>query len=51
MLAFVAPKIIGGQAAPTPVGGDGRSFMAEAWQLSEVRMETYGDDMAIAGFV
>lgn len=51
VLAFVAPKIIGGQAAPTPVGGDGRSFMAEAWQLSEVRMETYGDDMAIAGFV
>ncbi|MCK5942201.1 MAG: bifunctional diaminohydroxyphosphoribosylaminopyrimidine deaminase/5-amino-6-(5-phosphoribosylamino)uracil reductase RibD [Planctomycetes bacterium] len=51
VLAFVAPKIIGGQHAPTPVGGDGRPFMAEAWQLSEVRMQTYGDDMAIAGFV
>lgn len=51
VLAFVAPKIIGGQTAPTPVGGDGRPFMAEAWQLSDVRMEQYGDDMAIAGFV
>jgi len=51
VLAFVAPKIIGGAGAPTPVGGDGRPFMAEAWQLSNVRMQQYGDDMAIAGFV
>ena len=51
VLAFVAPKIIGGQSAPTPVGGDGRPFMAEAWQLRDVRMEAYGQDMAIAGFV
>lgn len=51
VLAFVAPKIIGGQGAPTPVGGDGRPFMAEAWQLREVRMEAYGADMAIAGLV
>jgi diaminohydroxyphosphoribosylaminopyrimidine deaminase / 5-amino-6-(5-phosphoribosylamino)uracil reductase len=51
VLAFVAPKIIGGSEAPTPVGGEGRPFMAEAWQLSAVRMEQYGADMAIAGFV
>ncbi len=51
VLAFVAPKIIGGQSAPPPVGGDGRPFMAEAWQLRDVRMEAYGQDMAIAGFV
>ena len=51
VLAFVAPKIIGGGGAPTPVGGDGRQFMAEAWQLTDVRMEQCGDDMAIAGFV
>lgn len=51
VLAFVAPKIIGGEGAPTPVGGEGRPFMAEAWQLEEVRHEVYGDDLAIAGFV
>ena len=51
VLAFVAPKIIGGSEAPTPVGGEGRPFMAEAWQLSAVRMEQDGADMAIAGFV
>jgi diaminohydroxyphosphoribosylaminopyrimidine deaminase/5-amino-6-(5-phosphoribosylamino)uracil reductase len=51
VLAFVAPKIIGGKDAPTPVAGDGKPFMAEAWRLSDVRFEPYGDDMAIAGFV
>jgi diaminohydroxyphosphoribosylaminopyrimidine deaminase/5-amino-6-(5-phosphoribosylamino)uracil reductase len=51
VLAFVAPKIIGGQLAPTPVGGDGRPFMAEAWQLRDVQFEPCGDDVAISGFV
>lgn len=51
VLAFVAPKIIGGSEAPTPVGGEGRPFMAEAWQLRDVQMQQYGADMAIAGFV
>lgn len=51
VLAFVAPKIIGGQHAPTPVGGDGKGFMAEAWQLDEVAFEPSGQDLAIRGFV
>jgi diaminohydroxyphosphoribosylaminopyrimidine deaminase/5-amino-6-(5-phosphoribosylamino)uracil reductase len=51
VLAFVAPKIIGGSTAPTPVGGDGRPFMAEAWQLQDVQFEPFGADVAISGFV
>jgi diaminohydroxyphosphoribosylaminopyrimidine deaminase/5-amino-6-(5-phosphoribosylamino)uracil reductase len=51
VLAFIAPKIIGGQFAPTPVGGDGRPFMAEAWRLHDVQHGTCGDDITIAGFV
>jgi diaminohydroxyphosphoribosylaminopyrimidine deaminase/5-amino-6-(5-phosphoribosylamino)uracil reductase len=51
VLAFVAPKIIGGQFAPTPVAGDGRAFMAEAWRLRDVQHEVCGDDFAISGFV
>jgi len=51
VLAFVAPKIIGGRFAPTPVGGEGKAFMAEALQLKDVRHEVYGDDLAISGFV
>ena len=45
------PKIIGGRFAPTPVAGEVRPFMAEAWQLKEVRHVVYGDDLAISGFV
>ncbi|MBL8730145.1 MAG: bifunctional diaminohydroxyphosphoribosylaminopyrimidine deaminase/5-amino-6-(5-phosphoribosylamino)uracil reductase RibD [Planctomycetes bacterium] len=51
VLAFVAPKIIGGRLAPTPVAGDGRAFMAEAWQLRDARFEACGDDVAISGFL
>jgi diaminohydroxyphosphoribosylaminopyrimidine deaminase / 5-amino-6-(5-phosphoribosylamino)uracil reductase len=51
VLAFVAPKIIGGRFGPSPVGGEGRAFMAEAWQLDDVKFETYGPDLGISGFV
>jgi len=51
VLAFVAPKIIGGRFAPTPVAGEGRAFMAEAWRLHDVQHEVCGDDFAISGFV
>ncbi|MCA8974305.1 MAG: bifunctional diaminohydroxyphosphoribosylaminopyrimidine deaminase/5-amino-6-(5-phosphoribosylamino)uracil reductase RibD [Planctomycetes bacterium] len=51
VLAFVAPKIIGGASSPTAVGGDGKPFMAEAWQLRDVRFEACEDDVAISGFL
>ena len=51
VLAFVAPKVIGGRFAPTPVAGEGRPFMAEAWRLQDVKYEVYGQDLAISGFV
>lgn len=51
VLAFVAPKVIGGRFAPTPVGGEGRPFMAEAWRLEDVQHEPCGADLAISGFV
>lgn len=51
VLAFVAPKIVGGRFAPTPVSGEGKAFMAEAWQLDDVGYEGSGDDIAISGFV
>lgn len=51
VLAFVAPKIIGGKDAPTPVAGDGKPFMAEAWQLRDVAFEPCDEDVAIQGFL
>lgn len=51
VLAFVAPKVIGGRFAPTPVAGEGRPFMAEAWRLHDVKYDVCGQDIAISGFV
>ena len=48
--AFVAPKIIGGEAAPTPVGGTGAPTMSQSWQLERTRWERIGEDWLIVGY-
>ncbi len=48
---FLAPKLIGGRTAPTPVAGEGRAFMAEAWQVSEWTHCVSGDDLLLSGFL
>jgi len=50
VMAFVAPKLIGGRTAPTPYGGAGFSKMAEAVQLRDLTVERYGDDVVIIGY-
>jgi len=50
VLAFIAPTIIGGQDAPTPVGGPGASRIAEAWRLTGVRIQQVGSDLLISGY-
>ena len=51
VVGFVAPVIIGGESALSPVGGEGAERMAEALRLSDVRVETFGDDVAVSGWV
>jgi diaminohydroxyphosphoribosylaminopyrimidine deaminase/5-amino-6-(5-phosphoribosylamino)uracil reductase len=46
---FVAPKVIGGRTAKTPVEGEGLGRMAEALRLKDVRVGTSGDDVVIRG--
>lgn len=46
---FVAPKIIGGAAAPAPVLGTGLEVMREAHQLQAVRVSRFDDDLLIEG--
>lgn len=48
-VVFVAPKIVGGRSAKTPVEGEGLGTMAEALQLTGVRVERSGDDVVIRG--
>ncbi len=47
---FIAPLIIGGQGAASPVEGRGASRMADAWRLKRARVQPVGDDWLIAGY-
>lgn len=48
---FVAPRILGGAAAPSPVGGRGIAEMADALGLSDVSVEQLAEDIWIRGLV
>ncbi len=45
--AYVAPKLLGGSAAPTPLGGVGLARVADAVVATETRVERFGDDTRI----
>jgi diaminohydroxyphosphoribosylaminopyrimidine deaminase / 5-amino-6-(5-phosphoribosylamino)uracil reductase len=47
--AFIAPKIIGGSAAPTPVGGRGVAELIQAWTAAEWDSQRLGNDLLIHG--
>ncbi|CAI9274974.1 unnamed protein product [Lactuca saligna] len=49
--AFVAPKIIGGRNAPSPVGELGMVEMTQALELIDVSYEQIGADVLISGFL
>ena len=49
--AFVAPVIVGGRAAPTPVGGEGVSNIENALSLVDVRRTQLGPDILTTGYV
>ena len=46
--AFVAPKIIGGEGALSPVGGEGFRKLAESLSLSDLRHEALGADLFLS---
>jgi diaminohydroxyphosphoribosylaminopyrimidine deaminase/5-amino-6-(5-phosphoribosylamino)uracil reductase len=49
--AFIAPKIIGGEAAPSPVGELGLSLMSEALVLERVKWQLFDSDYLIEGYL
>lgn len=51
VLAFIAPKIIGGKGAKTPVEGDGFDLIADAIELTDRIVEPIGEDVLISGLV
>lgn len=48
---FVAPLLIGGKEACTPLEGDGAACLAEAWRLQAVKVRRVGEDLLVMGDV
>jgi diaminohydroxyphosphoribosylaminopyrimidine deaminase / 5-amino-6-(5-phosphoribosylamino)uracil reductase len=51
IIAFIAPKIIGGIHAPTPVGDLGLTTMTQALSLERVEVRLVGSDFLIEGYL
>jgi len=51
VLFFIAPKIIGGKAAPTPVGGKGFKKLSQAINLKSAKVKMLGIDVLIEGYI
>jgi diaminohydroxyphosphoribosylaminopyrimidine deaminase/5-amino-6-(5-phosphoribosylamino)uracil reductase len=51
VLAFVAPKLVGGQSAPTPVDGEGLAQMDQAIELEEPTWQVFGRDVLLSAYV
>lgn len=49
--AFIAPKIIGGENAKTPVGGKGIELMKDAINLRNIDIKRFDDDIMIEGYI
>jgi diaminohydroxyphosphoribosylaminopyrimidine deaminase/5-amino-6-(5-phosphoribosylamino)uracil reductase len=51
VLVFIAPKIIGGDSAKTPVEGPGKKTIGEAFRLVNTAISTIGSDVLIEGYI
>jgi len=49
--AFVAPKLIGGSDAPSPIKGRGLPMMTQACQLRNARIKVFDSDVLVEGDV
>ncbi len=48
--AYVAPIVVGGRDAPTPVAGMGVKHLADALRLSDAEVQTLDGDFLISGY-
>ncbi|HBB33975.1 MAG TPA: bifunctional diaminohydroxyphosphoribosylaminopyrimidine deaminase/5-amino-6-(5-phosphoribosylamino)uracil reductase RibD [Cyanobacteria bacterium UBA8803] len=51
VLAFIAPKIVGGKDAPSPVGELGLATMTDALTLERVSWRQIGSDYVVEGYL
>ena len=51
VMAFIAPKIIGGTDALSPVGNLNLNLMTDAWELERVTSKAIANDILIEGYL
>jgi diaminohydroxyphosphoribosylaminopyrimidine deaminase/5-amino-6-(5-phosphoribosylamino)uracil reductase len=51
ILAFIAPKLVGGVTAPSPIGDLGLTRMTDAISLERVRWRAIGQDLLVEGYL
>lgn len=51
VISFIAPKIIGGKEAKTPVGGNGFDFIKNAILLDDIEISRFHEDIMIEGYI
>ncbi|MBF2025269.1 MAG: bifunctional diaminohydroxyphosphoribosylaminopyrimidine deaminase/5-amino-6-(5-phosphoribosylamino)uracil reductase RibD [Oscillatoriales cyanobacterium C42_A2020_001] len=51
VFAFIAPKIIGGADAPSPIGNLGLTKMTDAYLLERMRWQMVGPDLLVQGYL
>ena len=49
VVAFVAPCLLGGAAAPPPLAGNGAATLSQAWRLRGLEIERVGEDVCMRG--
>ena len=50
VITFIAPKIIGGRASKTPIGGIGIGDLSKAYTLEQVNVSKVGEDIMIEAY-
>ncbi|MDD2620127.1 MAG: bifunctional diaminohydroxyphosphoribosylaminopyrimidine deaminase/5-amino-6-(5-phosphoribosylamino)uracil reductase RibD [Syntrophomonadaceae bacterium] len=48
---FIAPKIIGGEDAPSPIAGQGIEYMKQAILINKTEIKNFADDLCIVGYI
>uniref|UniRef100_UPI0038CD1BF5 bifunctional diaminohydroxyphosphoribosylaminopyrimidine deaminase/5-amino-6-(5-phosphoribosylamino)uracil reductase RibD n=1 Tax=Tepidibacter aestuarii TaxID=2925782 RepID=UPI0038CD1BF5 len=51
VISFIAPKIIGGDNAKTPVGGIGIEYVKNAIELENIKLKMFEQDIMIEGYL
>lgn len=49
--SFIAPKIIGGSEAKTPVEGKGKAYVKDAVVIENIELQRFGGDIMIEGYI